>query len=307
MVTDSCHIIVLLTHCLFARAVISSNSTSGIPIFDCAVDGGCLNGGTCVYLVCLCQNNFRGDRCEFSTLLPNCANDSDCNFQGSCVDGFCQCDVGYHGNFCQHYEYHDISSNWSDVEVDYDNYTSRVIVVAAVVSTLSLIGVCLCCVCVAMKSQPRGDRPPNTVVTEGERRNVPRYAYRPSWYGPFENRRLSSISDSLVLPDGRRVHIPSYPDGNSNDGDSYSLSQYRPNPDQPPDYSRLSLHRQNSAASSVPETPPPTYEAALNLRFKFKDGDISQIQPLEEVPEDDEVFLPSDASREIRTRVETDV
>ncbi|XP_077987407.1 uncharacterized protein LOC144442006 [Glandiceps talaboti] len=305
--------IILLSHCLVVMTTKKSNTTDWSTGCDAA--DGCKNGGTCVFNICLCADAFYGFRCEYESPGTGCSNNDDCNYNGICISGFCSCDDGYHGNFCELITHHDkkepSTTEANLVYVD-ESYTTRVIIVASVVSLLSVFGVCLCCVCVAIRSNDpneqqqlqRTNRPQIRGRRPGDER---RYSYRPAWFQPFESRRLSNLStNTLQLPDGRRVHIPRYPDGNSFDGDPNSLSPYLPNPDEPPDYSRVTQRQ-----CSVPETPPPTYEAALT--FKFRDSPQTYIV-IEELPEhdNDEVFYPNEntntTEQEVeRTRDETNV
>ncbi len=70
--------------------------------FNACTGSVCLNGGTCISHGnthdCLCQLNYRGDRCESHI----CQVQSPCLNGGTCVyDGSCICPDGYTGDVCQ--------------------------------------------------------------------------------------------------------------------------------------------------------------------------------------------------------------
>ena len=62
---------------------------------DCK-DVECMNGGSCRYGTCYCEDGYYGDRCEFydSCYGVNCFNG------GTCIEGICDCPEGYAGADC---------------------------------------------------------------------------------------------------------------------------------------------------------------------------------------------------------------
>lgn len=62
----------------------------------------CLNNGTLVKGVCICDKNFRGSRCELPVCQNYCVGKATCQLDAKTAQPVCHCARGWEGPRCEH-------------------------------------------------------------------------------------------------------------------------------------------------------------------------------------------------------------
>ncbi|XP_033642554.1 uncharacterized protein LOC117302675 [Asterias rubens] len=217
-------------------------------------DCTCENGGTCTvrdnYLICLCPDDFTGERCQYigrrkhvSAVISrcNCKNGGTCTPTSSGFGFVCNCLPGF-GDY-------DCSQNDSLVRGGASSTEYGIAMGAAVVAVLLVlfgVGLCLCVILQYLKQQREGPdgqyRPAlSRDVYSVEAVNIGLNSVEPNDYIPPSYHQCTHHSSrtSMASPDG------------SMDG---TLTPTNPN------YQRHICRQQRT-----PESPPPNYDTILKL------------------------------------------